>query len=215
MSSTAQDELQEGRYRAVSRVAMASLACGVLSILTAFHWFLAVFPVTGIVLGRTALLQIKGNSLELVGRSLAWTGVLLSALFWTFGYARLMFAEFSRAPFGYTHVHYPDLQPNPNRASEKIPPAIYEYQNKRVYLEGYIEAGRQQWKLKQFRLCPEIAQCPYCTPDPSPTEVILVVLEGDLTTDYTTHSIGVGGRLYINPQSASGLPYTLKADVLR
>jgi len=215
MSTTAQTRLQEGRYQAVSIPAVVSVVCGAFSVLTALSWYLAVVPVTGIVVGRVALLQIREKPHELTGRTVAWVGVSLSVAFWIFGYARLTFSTVSEAPWGYTRLHYDDLQPDPDRASELIPPSIYEYQDKKVYLKGYMEAGRQQRRLKMFRLCPEIADCPFCTVDPSPTEVVVVVLEGDLTTDYTTHAIGVGGVLKIDLKSPTGLPYLLKADVLR
>ncbi len=45
--------------------------------------------------------------------------------------------------------------------------------------------------------------------------MILVRLEGDLETEYTTHPIGVGGKLRIYSDEAGGLPYMLDATILK
>ena len=75
--------------------------------------------------------------------------------------------------------------------------------------------GRQQTGLKQFILCPAIPDCKFCNPNPTPTEMIHVILQGDLTAEYTSHLVRLGGRLHVDPLSPGGLPYRLEADYLR
>jgi len=217
MSATVQVESHHVRYRAVIPTAVVSLVCGIASPLTFLSWYLAVIPVLGIVFGRVAVLQIRERPTELAGRSLAWTGAILSAVFWVAGYGWLTFEEVREAPWGYIELKYEDLQPSPNNPGEKVPPSVYQYDEDgtKVYIRGYMQEGRQWTGLTRFYLCPEIANCPFCTPDPKRTEIILVELQGDMKTDYTTHSVGVGGRLRVDPDMPGGLPYKIEADVLK
>jgi hypothetical protein len=217
MSAPLQAEKHDGRYRAVSPTAVVSLVCGVASSITFLSWYLAVVPALGIVLGRVAVLQIRVRPTELAGRSLAWTGAILSAVFWVGGYGWLTFEQVREAPWGYTELKYEDLQPDPKNPGEKVPPAVYKYDEDgtKVYIRGYMQEGRQWMGLTSFYLCPEVANCPYCIPKPKRTEIIVVELQGDMKTDYTTHPIGVGGRLRVDPDMPGGLPYKIEADVLR
>lgn len=218
MSSQLQDgqvgKGQSGRYRAVSRPAVVSLICGVLSMITVLHWFLALIPALGIVLGRFALLRIREIPEELSGRGLARAGVILSVGFWVAGYGWLTFRRVSEVPFGYHRVEYEDLQPEPG---ERVPSEIYELEEKdwKVFVKGYMLPGRQHTRLKAFILCPAIPNCPFCTPDPTPTEMILVRLEGDLEAEFTTHLVGVAGKLQVDENPPNGLPYTINANYMK
>ena len=53
-----------GQYRALSPWAVASVVVGALSIVTAFHWLLAMVPLAGIALGWRALRNIRDASAE-------------------------------------------------------------------------------------------------------------------------------------------------------
>ncbi len=201
-----------GRYRAISGLAVGSLALGVLSIVTALHWMLGIIPLAGIVLGWLGLREIRLAPEERTGRSVAIAGLSVSIGLWIFGCGWLMFARVSEVPFGYTRVTYEDLQPNPG---EKIPESAYELQGKKVFVKGYMQPGRRQIRLKTFILCPAIPDCPFCTTDPKPTEMVEVTLVGDLMTRYTSRVIHVGGKLNIDPMALRGIPYQLEVDYLK
>jgi len=211
---------QRGRYRAVSQAAVASLVCGMLSPMTMAHWSFGLIPAAGIALATRATRRIRQAPAELTGLPLAKAGLWLSIVFGLLGYGWLLFSRVKEVPYGYHRVTYTMLQPNPDVPGEKVPPAVFDLQptlndDKKVFIKGYISPTRQQTGLKQFILCPAIANCPFCTPDPKPTEMIHVVLEGDLTTNYTTHLVRLGGRFRVNPQSPNGIPYRLDVDYLR
>ncbi len=212
---------QVGRYRAVSRAAVLSVVCGVLSITTVLSWYLAIIPILGLLLGWFALTQIRETPKETTGRGLALTGIILSAIFWGTGHGYRIFRQVSEVPFGYVRVSYDDLQPDPDQPGERIPPYIFELldenekENQKVFLKGYMQAGSQHTRLKRFILCPSIANCAFCTPDPKPTEMVWVELQGDLKANYTLHEIAVGGKLLVDPDSPFGLPYILEADYLK
>ncbi len=203
---------EAGRYRAISSLAVASLALGVLSIVTALHWMLGIIPLTGIVLGWLSLREIRLAPEERTGRWVAIAGLNISIGLWIFGCCWLMFARVSEVPFGYTRVMYEDLQPEPG---EKIPESAFELQGKKVFVKGYMQPGRRQIRLKTFILCPAIPDCPFCTTDPKPTEMVEITLVGDLMTRYTGRLIHVGGKLNIDPMALRGIPYQLEADYLK
>lgn len=208
-------ETRQQHYRAVSAVAVASLVFGLLSVLTVFHWALAAIPLVGILLSWLALGRIHENPGELTGRWQAIAGLAASVLLGTLGLGWLLFAHGSEVPTGYQRVSYEMLQPDPKKKDERVSQTAVELEGKRVFIKGYMYPGRQQVGLKQFILCPAIPDCPFCTPDPKPTEMILIKLEGDLVTRYTTHLVRLGGRLHVDRTATDGLPYRLNADYLR
>ncbi len=188
---------------------------GVASALTAVHWGFGLIPAAGIALGILALRKIREAPDELTGRGIARGGLLLAVGFWVVGYGWLMLAHVKEVPYGYERIDYDMLQPNADVPGEQIPPNVYEKQGKKVFVKGYMSPGRQQTRIKRFVLCPSIPNCPFCTPNPKPTEMIVVELQGDLITRYTVHEVRLGGKLKIDPMAPGGIPYSLEADYLR
>ena len=123
----------------------------------------------------------------------------------------------ARSPRATSEVSYEQLQPDKSNPGETIPPAVLEMKDKdkQVFLKGYMMPTRQLTGLKRFTLCPTDHQCQFCNPDPSRTEMVRVTLEGDLTADYTTRLIGIGGRFQVDPKNPSGMPYAMSVDYLK
>jgi len=209
------DQQPAERYRALSTSAIASLVFGVLSVLVLFGWYYAFIPAAGIASGWFARLRIRENPEEMTGLVLAWTGLGLSAAFWALGYGGLLLARIREVPFGYERVEYGDLQPDPKVPGEQIPPSAFWFQDRKIFVKGYMAPTRQQTRLKRFVLCPAIPDCPFCPANPKPTEKILVTLSGDLEAEYTVHEVRVGGTLKIDPEARIGIPYSMEADYLR
>lgn len=203
------------RYRAVDPLAVLSVIVGGLSILTVLDWWLAVIPMVGIWLGLRSWQRISDAPDVLTGLWLAKLGIWLSAALWLAGYGWLTFAEVSEVPFGYQHIQYETLQPDPAHPTQPIPQTALDMDDKKVFVQGYMQSRRQQTHIKEFVLCPTQGSCPFCTPDPKPTEMIRVILVGDMETNYTTHQIGVAGRFLVDPDDPSGIPYGIKAVILR
>jgi hypothetical protein len=202
------------RYRALNPLAVTCTVLGALSIVTMLHWALAVVPLAGIVVGWIAWKQIRKAPDEWIGATLVKVGVGLSAALWLFGYAWLIFARASEVPYGYARITYAMLQPDPMKPTEPIPQTAIDMNDKKVYMQGYMQSRRTLTGIKEFILCPTNGDCPFCTPSPRPTEKVRVVLQGDLEATYTTHLIGVAGRFRIDPNDANGIPYVLDADYL-
>jgi hypothetical protein len=200
------------RYRALNPLAVTSTVLGALSIITFLHWALAVIPLAGIVVGWCAWKQIRKAPDEWTGLTLVRVGIGLSAAFWLFGYGWLVVARVSEVPPGYERITYEKLQPDPATPTEPIPQSALDMQDRKVYVQGYMQSGRRQTGIKEFILCPTNGECPFCTPDPKPTEKIRVILPGDMETSYTTHPVGAAGRFRVDINDPSGIPYGLEVD---
>jgi hypothetical protein len=203
------------RYRAVSRPAVASLVAGGLSLLVALHWCFLLLPLLAFYLGRRALKEIARTPEEFTGENLAWIGIGLATVFTLLGGGWLLSARAREVPFGYQKVDYAELQPDPAAGDQVVPATASDLNDKKVFIKGYIVPGRQQVGLRRFRLCPTNGVCTFCIPNPKPTEIIQVTLSGDLTTDYTTQLIGIGGRFHVDPDDPHHLPYSMDADCVR
>jgi hypothetical protein len=202
------------RYRAVNQLAVGSMVLGALSFLTALGWQAAVIPLAGIATGWLAHRRILRAPEEWTGLRLAQWGIGLSVAFWAMGSGRLLWEAGREVPSGYTLVGYDKLQPDPSRPTEPIPESATLMNDKKVYIRGFMQARRQQNNIKEFVLCVSTADCPFCVPEPKPTEMIRVILQGDMVTEFTTRQIGVAGRLHVDSTSLT-MPYSLDADILR
>ena len=131
------------------------------------------------------------------------------------GYGWLIFAGSSEVPYGYQRVSYEMLQPDPNTPTQPIPQAALDMQDRKIFVQGYMQPRRRQTGIKDFILCPTNGECSFCIPNPKRTEMIRVVLQGDMNTNYTTKQIGVAGRLCVDVNDPSGVAYSLDADMLR
>ncbi len=202
-------------YRALSPLAVTSAVLAVLSVATALHWALAVIPLAGIVLGWVALKQMNKAPDEWTGLAAAQLGIVFSAAFMIFGFGWQYFAHAGEAPFGYQPITYETLQPDPLKPTEPIPQTALDMQDRKVFIKGFMQPRRTQTGIKEFILCPTNGDCPFCIPNPKPTEQMRVILQGDLETNYTTHQVGVAGRFRVDLDDPSRIPYAIDADAIR
>ena len=209
------------RYRAICASAVAGVVLGGLSILTALHWMLALIPIAGILVSWRAIRQIRTAPDEWTGLSIAKLGLGLSVGMWVLGYGWLLFAGASEVPWGCQRINWDMVQPNPKNPVEWIPQSAHDLHEKSIFIKGYMQPRRTQQGIKEFVLCPANGECPFCVPNPKPTQMIRVVLQGDLEAIYTTRLIGVAGKFLVEidargmPTDPSGIPYSLEADYLR
>jgi hypothetical protein len=218
---------EQPRYRALSSLAVASLALGALAPLTVFHRAFAVLPAAGALLALWSLRRIRQAPEELTGRNLALAGLWVSVALGLCSLAAGAFFERLGIPRGYIGITFPDLQPDLDDAAQLIPPKALALigddeltgMPRKVFLEGYMYPGRQTSGIKEFLLVPSMGHCSFCTSQLKSTEVIRVRLVGDLSTRYKTTSTGVGGKLEIDPRQAlnplGGEVYQIEADYIR
>lgn len=206
-------------YRALSVLAVASLAFGILSAVTCLHWGLGLIPAVGILLGLLALRRIGRAPEERTGLGVAWAGIGVSVALWIAGSGLLIHLYYTQAPPGYFPIPYSLLQRDPSASGQLVPQTAYDLDDKRVFIKGYMTPGRQYRGIKNFILCRDNGVCSYCNPRPEPTDLIEVKLIHGLEAEYTTHLVGVGGKFKVNPDAGKpgfrGILYQLEADVLR
>jgi len=190
-------------YRAISALGVASLVLGVLSILSILDWAWHCVAAAGIVVGWLALRRISRNPGEYTGPGFAKAGIALSCVFWAAGAGWLTYVYYTQAPPGYKPVSYAVLKLPPDAPPEqRVPPAAEELDGERVYVRGYMVPGRQQSGLKRFFLSDDPGVCSFCAPKPDITQLIEVILLGDLEAEYTTRAVGVGGKLRVETGKA-------------
>ncbi len=204
-------------YHALSALAVSSLALGALSALAFVHHALAVIPLAAIVLGLLALRRIRRSPQELTGTREALAGIALAVVFGIVGAGVLFIESLREVPIGYEAITYETLQPDKENPYELISEKAVELaaDKKRVFIKGYMMPTRQQIGLRHFILCPTNGVCRYCIPKPTRTEQIRVTLDGDLTAEYTTRLIAIGGLFDVDAKNPSGIPYSMDVDYLK
>jgi len=209
------------RYRALCPLAVVSVVLGAMAILTPIlaatlpAWLLAtLIPIGGVIAGWLAVKQIDRAPTEWTGRLLALIGILLSVGIWLVGSLIAVSLYYGTVPAGYDPITFETIWPEPAVPGRAVPQRIRDMQDKKVFLQGYMKPRRQLTGIKDFTIGPTNGECPFC-PTPTQAELIRVVLPGDLSTDFTTHLIGVAGHFQIHEDDPSGIPYSIEADVLR
>jgi hypothetical protein len=183
----------------------------------ALNWFFVFVPLVGVMAGWKALRQLRRCGEVQTGVALARAGIVTSVLFGLSGMVFLRFVM-REVPHGYKEITFQDLQPGPG---EFVPRYALELQptmsfDQKVFIKGFIYPGRGTQKIKEFLLVPTLGHCSFCMPQIRSTDLIRVKLVSDLTVDYRSTEIGVGGRLRVNLEAARNPwgqpPYSLEAD---
>lgn len=214
----------ELQYRAVSGLAVFSLVVAVLSLPSlllplelAFLFIAGAFLAS--VLGIIAIRAIKQRPEELLGSSVAWSGVVLGVSTFTFAVASNIYVMATEVPEGYTRVSFYELSPNRKSGDLPVSKKALELDGKRVYIKGYTAPGDQKHGLKQFTLVRDLGSCCFGG-TPEPTHMMSVTFLNNLSIDYGYGQRGVGGILRVDRDprlsKLGGVTYfRLEADHLR
>lgn len=206
------------RYRAVAPGAVLSVVCGAASIAVFFHWLAVVVPICGLVFGWRALKQVERSVQETTGAGLALGGMALSLGMGLLGGVLYLWTGRYEVPIGYKVITFDDLLPDEKKPLE-VPPALDKLEGERVFVRGFMFPGRQVANLKEFILVPSMGHCNFCSKQLKSTEMIQVVMGGDLRAQYTTKMTRVGGRLKIDREAYKipygSLPITIECDYVK
>lgn len=186
-------------YRAVSPLAVTSLALGLLSFMAVFDWSLAIVPAVALLSGVEAWRRIRLRPDELTGSRLATAGVALAVTFWAGGWARLTYEHLTEVPEGYLRVSFDELQPDPEKPGQLWPSSAQLLNGHSAFIKGYIyPAQDQSTGIKQFILVRHSGDCCFGG-NPKLTDMVLVTLREPLELTYTTRLTKVAGKFRVAP----------------
>ena len=184
-------------YRAISPLAVTSLALGVLSAVAVFDWSLAIVPAVALLAGVEAWRRIRLRPEELTGGRLATFGVVLAVVFWSGAWSRLVYVHLTEVPEGFVRLSYDSLQPDPNQPAQLVPATAEELNGQQVFVKGYIYPGLEQSTgVKQFLLVRHSGDCCFGG-NPRLTDMMLVTLRDPLRLTYTTRLTKVAGKFRV------------------
>ena len=190
-------------YRALSGAAVMSLALAFLSALALFSLYLAVIPISGVLFGLYAVLQIRKHPSELTGRGVAIAGMILSFALLVASASVASYVYATEVPRGYERIFYSQLQPEEGKIGQKIPPLAEELDGKKVFIKGYVFPGKQRQGIKTFLLVRDKGDCCFGG-NPKLTDRIQVTLADPerLRFDPYLHKIAGTFRLVKDPGQA-------------
>jgi hypothetical protein len=189
---------------------LLSVTFGLASATMIFGWLLAVLPLAAIYFGWRALEQIARVPEEYTGKRVAKTGMAVGATLGIAIGAWLIFGV-SDVPYGYQELKWSDLEPGPGEKWSSSAQKLSD-DKARVYVRGFILPGRRQVQLSEFSICRTADMCRFAQPIIKANDVIRIKCAGDLTTDHTTHEVGIGGIFHVDPFAPGISPYYMDAD---
>ena len=190
-------------YRALSGAAVMSLALGFLSALALFTLYLAIIPISGVLFGLYAVVQIRKHPSELTGRGVAIAGMILSFSLLVASVSVASYVYATEVPRGYERIFYSQLQPEEGKIGQKIPPLAEDLDGKKVFIKGYVFPGKQRQGIKTFLLVRDKGDCCFGG-NPKLTDRIQVTLADPerLRFDPYLHKVAGTFRLVKDPGQA-------------
>ena len=183
-----------------------------------FAWALLALPVIGFVTGVYALRAVRTRGDELTGLGLAKFGIVSSLLFFVAGASWLSYEYATEVPPNHARISYEDLQPDPDRPSELIPPSALALDGQRIFIKGYVYPSKKMDNIRQFILCRDKGDCCFGG-NPKLTDRIQVTMMRGLRMEYSTKLFKLAGVFHVSPSQASGMDggvlYHLDADMLK
>ena len=212
----AQDEQEEFAYRSLSRAAMLSMVFGMFGLLAWISPILLFLSAIGLVFGVIALHNLKKFPEELVGRPIAWIGIVLSVVILIGAPARHIYIYNTEVPEGFERVQFSAL--NSRKGDPDFPtPAAIALNGKKVFIKGYVHpTSISSNSSKSFVLIPDLGTCCFGTQPPL-THMIQVRLVNDGYAYKSLRMHAIAGTLEVHPylkpvEGLEGVFYEFEAD---
>jgi hypothetical protein len=206
-------------YKAVSRAAIASMALGVMAVLSVWFVPLILLPFVGLVLGIAGLRNIRAFPSELTGTAIASLAVAVNSLFLIGSPALHIYTYMTEVPEGYMRSSFSELKSD-SYGYDYPPPTALELDGKRVFLKGYIHpTSIVSGAAQKFILVPDLGTCCFGG-QPKLTHMIEVNLSGDNFARYAQRQVKIAGTLHVDTQlkpiaDLQGVYYQMDADIYR
>ena len=206
---------QEGNitaYRAVSKAAVLSLVLGILAVFGIIFLPLTTLSLAGLVFGLVAIGNLRRYPEELIGRTPAALGVVLSLFIFIGSLTVHTIVYMIEVPEGYNRVAFFQLE------KEDV---ARELDGKLIFVKGYVHPSVQgMGTIRKFVLVPDMKTCCFGG-QPKKSDMMEVTLTKEHGVRYDRYLRRVGGTFRINTnkrKTAGGLEagnFTLEADYLK
>lgn len=217
--SSASDEV-EFPYRAMSSMAISSVALAVIGLISGFFFWPALgIAFIGLILGLLAFRKITRFPEEFDGRAIALLGIAANLLIFIGGSGLHTYIYLTEVPEGYTRVNFWELQ-NGNDGPDQPTQKAFEINGEPVFLKGYIHPSSGSGLLKRFILVPDLGTCCFGG-QPKSSDMIEVTLTGGDATKGGLIKKKLAGTFILNqaPQQVTDFDntvfYRMKADQIR
>lgn len=202
------DEADEfGRpYRSLSKAAMFALVLTLVALPLMWlfvyadeaFYIVVPLPLIAIALGVSALFKIRRYPNELMGRIPALLAIGVSVVALVAGVATQRYIYAHEVPKGYDRITWYDLRPHGEERRFPLPLKAFELDGKRVFIKGYVHPSVSgTGPVKTFMLVGDMKTCCFGGM-PKLVDRIDVLLEGNLSVQYSTRKRKLGGRLELN-----------------
>lgn len=214
--------LNELNFRPVPFLAPVSLVFGLAAVCGLASIPLLSIGLTGLILGVITLIRIKRSDGVYSGGKIALAGTLLSFLFLSSGASLHAYNYATEVPEGYERKSFyalAKMKPIVEKGATRIrPEVIEEWDNKKVYVKGYMYPTGVLHGLKTFVLCKDTGQCCFGG-NPLIEDMIVVNMTGDKTIDHRELLlVGIGGTFHAKKIFKNGVLthlYSIDADFSR
>ena len=197
---TLADEPRTFDYRPVPMSAPVALFFGIAGLLS----FLTVvgIPVAliGLSLGAWSLLKIRRSAGEYSGTWVSASALVLSAVSFVGGVVTQSVAYATEVPEGHARLNFTQDISRKGLVFESgritAPPDVAALDGKKVFLKGYMFPMQQSEGLTSFVFCRDSGDCCFGG-SPKTEDMIIVKMDGDLTTDFYTGLVSVAGTFQL------------------
>lgn len=203
-------------YRSISRAAMLCLVFGLFGLLAWISPLLLFMPAIAAVFGFIALANIKKYPNELVGKSFAWVGLVLSVAILIASPIRHVYVYYTEVPEGFERVSFGSLKSRMGEPDFPTPEAV-ALNGKKVFLKGYIHpTSISSNSTKSFVLVPDWGTCCFGTQPPL-THMIQVRLVNDGYAYKSVRQHSIAGTFEVHPyvkpvEGLEGVYYEFEAE---
>lgn len=214
--------MNELNFRPVPFLAPVTLVFGLAAVAGFAGIPLLSIGFVGMILGILTLLRIRRSEGVYGGWTLTLVGTILSLTFFTGGASLHAYHYATEVPEGYTRKSFAKLskmKPILKYGSTQIAPEVIdEWDEKKVYVYGYMYPTGVLHGLKTFVLCKDTGQCCFGG-NPLIEDMIVVNMNGDLTIDHRELiRVGIGGTFHAKKIFKNGVMthlYSIDADFYR
>lgn len=206
-------------YRSTSRAAVIALVLAILGLSAFTAPWLVILPLLSVFAGIVGLNAIKKFPDELLGKPLAFAGILISSITLVVAPAYHGYIYATEVPEGYTRVSFFTLMADKGQPDVPTNDAM-QWNGQQIFIKGYVHpSSMSSYEAKKFVIVPDLGTCCFGGQPPL-THMIEVTLTGDQYAHKDFYKKRLAGKFTVNSylkpiDGLQGVYYQLRADILK